>query len=223
MIISPLFPVVYRNNGFFYRVKQDIPLPTIHVGDQGLALEPGKSRGLSVHMDMSLPGRVVKTAVDAENEVFALALRTQTFDSTPPNTSPTWMGGCSYVNPFMLMNRCANMIAARTRRSTGNLAFMRRSAFDTIMLHGPVTPMSVIPEQPIGRWHYLGDMNHTIRMYVTDDEDFPEGRIIICLANGMDAPAHLIEWNGQTHISVMQSTNYSVGNPVDYLQRIDFI
>jgi len=66
-------------------------------------------------------------------------------------------------------------------------------------------------------------MNHTIRMYVTDDEDFPEGRIIICLANGTDAPAHLIEWNGQTRISIMPPNNYSVGNPVDYLQRIDFI
>jgi hypothetical protein len=223
MIISPLFPVAYRNNGFFCRVRQNIPLPTLHVGDQGLALEPGKSRGLSIYQDVSLPGRVVKTAVDAENEVFSLSLRTHSFDPTLPNDSSNWIGGCSYVNPFMLLNRCANMIAARTRRSTGNLAFMRRSAFDAIMLHGPITPMLLASEQPVGRWLYLGDMNHTIRMHVTDDEDFPEGRVIICLANGIDAPAHLIHWKGQTHISIMPSTNNSIGNPVDYLQRIDFV
>lgn len=123
-----------------------------------------------------------------------------------------------YAALAVLINREANLIAARTRRGAGNVVLLNeedanylRIASTSAFSSGP------FPDEPvatIGRWSQIGTLNSTIKVYAGP---VPKGKVVVLYIGGnSDVPAVYSEHEGQGWLTWALSKSTTMGNAEDF-------
>lgn len=120
--------------------------------------------------------------------------------------------------------RAANVIACRTRRGAGNMAFAHPEAVKIIRrgstsAYQNTDDLKIEPET-IGRWTIAGKINNQITVYESDT--MPEDEIIIAYVGGKhDGPGTLFEIAPNTYaFAALVNNERSLGNGSDYVHRV---
>lgn len=190
-MLSPLFPHTYADKTASIRVVYN-----------------ETSRKIDVIVDRVLASDTapIENVEAAEEAVFGLA--EDEYTVTPAGAETT-------INIL----RAANTIAARTRRGAGNVAFMHPS---TLAIVAEDSGYAKDRGEKVGRWTHAGKLNNTINVYVSDS--MTEDEVVVAYANSKelscDAPAALFERDGAFSLYVLPSTESTLGNAADYVQRI---
>ena len=136
---------------------------------------------------------------------------------------PTWIGEAtpSLSGIFLVLNHQSNIIAARTRRGSGNEFFMSTALYEKL-LEKVDSGLRPIPteEKTIGRWTLKAIANGVMRIYVNDS--FNEDEIFIAYVGSedIDGPGAVIREGDSLGLYVLPNTSEALGNAADYIQRI---
>lgn len=162
------------------------------------------------------PTRPIRDMRHAEDIVFGLGTGRQIYEKAPIGGVPC-VGDC-YPALAILINRGANLIAAKTRRAAGNMAFMHPDAAQILREHTSQY-YKLSTGEMIGRWTKSGMLNNQIVVYTSPTHD--RDSVSVVYANGPhDGPAQLVCYEGQNHICILPDLPDALGNAGDYVQKI---
>ena len=226
--ISPLFSKLHEKMYLQIRVfarNVDTPKMSIDMLDGIMrVLEATKGPGLSIKAvgvkeDEATP---IESIFAAEDAMMALADEGQTME-VPSVASGGNTLGDHYAALAIYINRAANIIAARTRRGSGNVALMSPKAL--AILSGATTSafkMLTPTADNEGRWKHAGTLSATIQVYTSEEMD--ENTIIVAYVgaseNGGDGPGEVFKTEDGLALYVLADDPSALGNAADYLQKI---
>lgn len=212
---SPLFPEIATTD----------PVPKVHVAYRDVFPMPPADedgpRPINAFLEGKIGGRLipkllkwpfaeglpVASVEEAEDTVLGWVNdgNTREFDT-----------GDTSVALNLVLFRAANVIAARTRRAPGNLAFMHPS---TVELLGDGWKATSDENPRVGRWTCAGDIGNCILVYTS--EHMPEDLInVVYVGSTHDAPAVLAEQDGKLALVGHETVADAMGNGYDYVQAI---
>jgi hypothetical protein len=127
--------------------------------------------------------------------------------------------------PAILLNRQSNLIAMRTRRGAGNLAFMSPMTLNTliaIQCSTSVFAWNNADDRTVGRWTNVGTMNNNLTLYTSPH--MPEMEVVtLYRGNGSDVGAVLLDRDdGLTLIDDVGRADISTSSVSNYLTRVRF-
>lgn len=208
-----------------------------------MAVHPARVGGrLSVQiMDYTPEGDSYVSFNDAEDKLFAQFIK--------PNGSgegvfdyQAWGEidrGSKFVGDWVaalpiLINRQANLIAARTRRGAGNAVLMREDDFDRTFgrpdFHVTSAYKAIEQDKHIGRWRERGTLNSTITLYTTNNPppSFRSGYVMVGYRgkglivghNEYDAGGYIVSALGHHFPVVLPNSESTLGNGEDYFGAV---
>jgi hypothetical protein len=110
----------------------------------------------------------------------------------------------------ILINRAANVIAARTRRGAGNLVFMHPDSLKIITSMTTNAFRASSEEETVGLWAMAGVLNGCMVVYT--NPDFTMDRAVVVYQGWIgDGPAQLLNRDGKTFLAIHDNALDYVG------------
>lgn len=157
-------------------------------------------------------GTWIKVANLAEAERYYIGLLiadAETIDVSSYTRPATWCGGDG-TSPFIMIQRGANLCAARTRRGCGNVSMMNRSTALAIMASTTTSAMRAVSDVSIGGKQVSFIINNSI--YVIEDERIPDNVVTVFYKGGvgidLDIPNKVEEMDAPAHFLTTSTGNY---------------
>lgn len=128
--------------------------------------------------------------------------------------------GCSKIHKDQIpivLNRKANIIAARSRRGAGNIALVGKNVVDLLRTN---IGTHITEGEKIGEWTEIGFINSCITLYtgasIPDDEVF-----VAYVGSGhtIDGPAGLLVDGDEMRLFTLENIANALGNAEDYVAR----
>jgi hypothetical protein len=245
MNVSPLFNLIEKDEFNELRVQYSEPtidVTTLTPEQITAALFNPNTEGLTRKLTgvpgnrlqiVPLPVNVSQAhAVDsvaaAEDEIMALALaEAKVFDLDM--VGPDKVGhdpariADHYAALSIMINRSANIIAARTRRGAGNIVLVSPKGLDVLagasISAFARTSSSVEDSETFGRWTAVGYINSSMRVFVSDEMD-ADTVIVAYVGTPGDGPGELFKTDDGYALHIRDNHPDSLGNAHDYIQRI---
>lgn len=207
-MLSPLFPHTYTDQTHSIRAVYN---------------DASSKIGVMVRPVLASDAVPVENITAAEEKVFALAEVGQTFDVSQISGNPTCIGD-AFVALAINILRAANLIAARTRRGAGNAAFMHPKSL-AILKEISTDTFTEGNGDKSGRWIEAG-MLSGVHLYVS--ETMAEDEVVVVYQGSLDnvlvdAPAALFRDGENFSLYVLPSTETTLGDASDYVQRIKIV
>lgn len=142
-------------------------------------------------------GMIFESIEEAEDYVISRASKT-TIAPRNPSTAPpeaTFVGDMM-ANFAILINRQANLIAARSRRGAGNVIMMNPKTVNKYLRNCGMAMAAYVdncddPKEKIGRWTRVGCINSSMSIWTGDH--LPEDKVIIAYKGpGVDGSAVMV-------------------------------
>ena len=200
---SPFLPTYTSGVGSLTRIK-NIPLPVnppdYSVYSSNVADKLSKTTWEEWSIGASY-GKLITSIEDTEDEILKEVPNSKTIGpSTYTHPKSHWPPNASLA---ILINRQANLIAARTRLGAGNVLLC--SLKTLVILQSATTTAFARPDVPrgtdyktIGRWKLVGTLNNHMEVYLgnhlSDD--------IVYVVGAFDKPGHanIIDWQGKMYL-----------------------
>lgn len=216
-----------KKKGFFAKLfsvfKKEPEAPVIQAKPSGLRLSIRLDKW---HLEDAIK---VKSIAEAEDKLLEMAEVQMTFDAAQVCGNPTFVGDVMAALAIQI-NRCANLIAARTRRGAGTTVLCHpvhvealRAASTSGFARNADGELKKDKKPKVGRWTFEGTLNGSMKVY--SHSKMTKDKLVVAYvgSNAADAPGQLFkDEDGQLYLHILPNTETTLGNVKDYLQGVGF-
>lgn len=121
----------------------------------------------------------------------------------------------------LMMNRKANLIAARTRRAAGNVVLVGSEIAELLSNKEWISAFNASTEEEfLGRWKKIGVVNGCMVVYSSDA--IPANEVFVAYVGSpqaIDGPAGLLVYGDAFRLHTLQNIETAMGNATDYVSR----
>jgi Major capsid protein Gp23 len=199
-------------------------------GKQPAELQAATGNKLSIRILKGEPGTEVPNLDEAEDiflkEVLSQPMyENQIFDLNKVAT-PVGYGydrGDLLVGLMILINRRANLIAARTRRGAGNVVLTHPNTVKIFKETNSTAYADTTIAHTFGNWTNAGCINSSIVVYTS--MKVPENKVIVTYKGPgeMDAPAFFATnfYTDKSYFDFLKNNTQCLGNATDYIGIVE--
>lgn len=126
-------------------------------------------------------------------------------------------------NQIRAIRKASNLIAAKTRRSIGNIALLNQSTVDRLIRYD--ASIERVKKTTVGRWRHVAKNKIGSQMNFYSSPDIPDNIAVIVYVNKLclatsgihDGPAILVDDNNSLTLMTLDSRSCYLGDFKDYI------